>query len=607
MASKISTLIETEFQEKGADKTVNSVERLQSAESRLASTNRKLAASNGSLVKSFGKLKLGIAAAAAAVVAGAFAFSRMMGSTLDMADKIAKSADKIGVSTNALQEYRYAAGLAGVESNKLDDALGKFSKNMGELGRSSSATQTALKDLDPVLLTMLKNTSGVNAQLKIAFRGLKDIEDPAKRSAIAVALFGRSGQDLLNMVNNVDDLTKKARSLGLVIEERLLRSAEKANDAMSTLAQVLKTRVAVAMLELAPRIEQLANKLITHLPKIFDLIDKTGKLLGLWDTSPAERLLEITKEISQLQNKLMMTNGGAIPNGGSLFQFFDPYSIKKKIAALEEEREALKKLVNETTKLPPVGGPKNVEVRPYSGITDIWSLKQKYQDSWKDIPEIKDIQILHKKRLAELDELSAKIVAKKSPLENFAEEVSDYGTQMSETWVNGFRGMEDGLLDFIEGTKTAGEAVADMAKGIVRDINRMLIRKLITEPILGAMGFANGGTVGNYAGGGSIPSMASGGLRDRVPAMLEPGEFVIRKPMVSRIGESNLRSLNAHGKMGNGSPNISFNMVNETGQPLEAKQKSPMAFDGEKWVIDTVIKNYKSNGPLRTTLRGGKI
>lgn len=104
---------------------------------------------------------------------------------------------------------------------------------------------------------------------------------------------------------------------------------------------------------------------------------------------------------------------------------------------------------------------------------------------------------------------------------------------------------------------------------------------------------------------GSIPRMASGGMmRDRVPALLEPGEFVIRKPIARKIGASNLAQMNATGNTGSTSaPTI--NIKNE-GSPKTA-EASPPRFDGEKYVIDVIMRDLSTNGPIRRTLRGGAL
>ena len=57
----------------------------------------------------------------------------------------------------------------------------------------------------------------------------------------------------------------------------------------------------------------------------------------------------------------------------------------------------------------------------------------------------------------------------------------------------------------------------------------------------GVGGRSQGGTVHGFAGGGLVPGR---GHRDTVPAMLAPGEFVMRKSAVKKIGPQNMAAMN---------------------------------------------------------------
>ena len=105
---------------------------------------------------------------------------------------------------------------------------------------------------------------------------------------------------------------------------------------------------------------------------------------------------------------------------------------------------------------------------------------------------------------------------------------------------------------------------------------------------------ASGGPI-HMSAGGSVPN-----LRDKVPAMLEPGEFVLRKRAAQNIGRSGLNAMNAGG-MGTG--NVSVNITNN-GTPQEATAGQPK-FDGEKFVIDIVTKDMANNGAIRRSMRSG--
>lgn len=101
---------------------------------------------------------------------------------------------------------------------------------------------------------------------------------------------------------------------------------------------------------------------------------------------------------------------------------------------------------------------------------------------------------------------------------------------------NGIAGVMLKALDYIEtgdvrpwnevlGKKTAAQKAADAAERLAQ------ARRDRANP----NNFSTGGTVGG-----------TGGM-DSVPAMLTPGEYVIRKPIVDQVGESTLRRLNQGG------------------------------------------------------------
>jgi len=104
------------------------------------------------------------------------------------------------------------------------------------------------------------------------------------------------------------------------------------------------------------------------------------------------------------------------------------------------------------------------------------------------------------------------------------------------------------------------------------------------------------------ATGGLVHMAAGGMMRDRVPALLEPGEFVIRKPMAKAIGGPALNAMNGTGAMPGG--NVVVNIENK-GTPQDAEAKQPR-FDGEKFVIDIVTRDLRNNGPIRKSMRGDR-
>ena len=112
-------------------------------------------------------------------------------------------------------------------------------------------------------------------------------------------------------------------------------------------------------------------------------------------------------------------------------------------------------------------------------------------------------------------------------------------------------------------------------------------------------GNVSGGFIG---GGGAIQRFSQGGVvhRDSVPALLEPGEFVLRKPVARAIGGPALHQMNATGQS---APPVNVNITNK-GTPQDAKVAQPK-FDAQGMVIDIVLNDMKNNGPIKQSMRSG--
>jgi hypothetical protein len=97
--------------------------------------------------------------------------------------------------------------------------------------------------------------------------------------------------------------------------------------------------------------------------------------------------------------------------------------------------------------------------------------------------------------------------------------------------------------------------LAGKVPGIVKSVGNAA-KSIGNTVTLGLIpGLANGGVVRHFATGGAVRGFAPGGhvggsgTSDTVPAMLTPGEFVLRRAAVQALGVSNLNSINQSGAM----------------------------------------------------------
>src|SRR5690625_1297091 len=163
---------------------------------------------SGRVFSSLGKFALGFGAAAAAAGGALFALVNRVTAT---GDAIASTAQQLGVSTDALQEYQYAADQLGVSQDTMERAIGRLNQRMG---RAREGNEQYAAALDRLGITA-DNTEDAFVQV---IESLHQLEDSQQRAALAGELLGTNtarqlmpaieagGEALLALRNRAHDL-----------------------------------------------------------------------------------------------------------------------------------------------------------------------------------------------------------------------------------------------------------------------------------------------------------------------------------------------------------------------------------------------------------------
>jgi len=201
----------------------------------------------------------------AALVGGALATAAGIGLRRFVAfgDTVAKTADRIGISVEALQELRFAADRSGVSTSVFDQSLGAFSKRLGEARRGTGALATILRKSDPAFLKQIQRAQGVEEAFGLLVEKISSYENASDRSALAAAAFSRAGLPLVNLANagaeGMEALRLEARQLGFVLSEETARRSERLTDAWTNLGAVARGIATVIGAGLLPVVEQITG------------------------------------------------------------------------------------------------------------------------------------------------------------------------------------------------------------------------------------------------------------------------------------------------------------------------------------------------------------
>lgn len=239
-------------------------------EKRFADSGRGIAGVGRTLDTMKGKMD-SFGASMKTAVAGYFAaigidtLTRLVKSGLEYASSLGEQAQQLGVTTKALQEYRFAATQAGIEQGEMDQALSQLTRRMGDAAEGAKGPKKAFERLGVSIRDAKGNLIDAGDAIPLIAEGLEKIESPAERAAILVDLFGKAGQKLEPLLKggskSVNELRDAAQRLGVVLSEDQIKKADDAADTLGRLKKVLEAKIAGVVADNASSIVEMANAL----------------------------------------------------------------------------------------------------------------------------------------------------------------------------------------------------------------------------------------------------------------------------------------------------------------------------------------------------------
>jgi hypothetical protein len=222
------------------------------------------------------------AAAGAAVAVGLIAMTK---ASLANIDALAKQAKSLGLTTSAFQRMTLVAEEAGV-------GMGQLGQMLGLMQRATESGSKAFGELG-IALADIQGLAPDEQFAKVA-DALNKIEDPAKKTNLAMEIFGRSGRAAINMLSDYSakaaDAARFQERFGIAVGQATSDGVERANDAMGRLGQVFVGIGNQLAGFLAPAIEGVANGLIrfagrvvgakVELQQFFGTLENARSLLG---------------------------------------------------------------------------------------------------------------------------------------------------------------------------------------------------------------------------------------------------------------------------------------------------------------------------------------
>lgn len=155
------------------------------------------------------------------------------------ADRLDELSSRLGISTEQLSAWGYAAKLSGTDLESLTGSIQKFSKTVASATDANSRQGELFASLGINVKDAAGNLRDVEQLLPEVADRFKQLNNDTTEAALAQELFGRSGAELLEFLNRGSDglreLGEEARSLGGIIDDDTAAAAAAFNDELDKL------------------------------------------------------------------------------------------------------------------------------------------------------------------------------------------------------------------------------------------------------------------------------------------------------------------------------------------------------------------------------------
>jgi hypothetical protein len=158
---------------------------------------------------------------------------RRLGASID------DTAQRLGVGSDELQAFQYAAKLSGASIEDANTGLKFFQKNLGEAADKGGDAAAAFSKLGVNIRDGNGNVGETLDLLSGVAEGFSRLKTPAEKTTVAMQLFGRGGAALIPLLNQgqagVKQLYAEFQRLGGGLDQSTIKALAEADDELDRL------------------------------------------------------------------------------------------------------------------------------------------------------------------------------------------------------------------------------------------------------------------------------------------------------------------------------------------------------------------------------------
>lgn len=238
-------------------------------------------------------------------LAGASIIASLTGvvaATVTLGDNFDKMSLRTGMAVEQLSKLSYAAKISGTDNKALETSLRFLARRMDE---TASGVGEAKEVFDKLGISVTDTSGDLRSQMSVLTEAADKIAamtDETRQVAHAMDIFGaRSGPQLLPLLKQgsagIEELTKRAEELGLVLSTESAKAAAEFNDSMTDLRESVKMAA-----------YQIGNVLLPMLKPLVERLTETVGQVIAW-TKENPRLTRTLATFAAVVGGLMTVGG----------------------------------------------------------------------------------------------------------------------------------------------------------------------------------------------------------------------------------------------------------------------------------------------------------
>lgn len=243
---------------------------------------------------------------------------------MDGAATLTDTAERIGVGVQALQEWRYVADEAGVDTAKLEAGMEKLTGVMGKfkLGLGDAKLKPVFEELG-ITKAQLDNVTTADEMLTLLSDTLGQVGDRAKQVALARSLGIEELLPILRLGSDeIERFKNQASELGFVMGSETVAELDKADRAMERAGQQFRVIRDTTLAPLATLFSDLTSEIANSSVEISNMTSQ----LPAWQRALMQ-FAQFVPGVGAIVRRVADGAKGALPDNQDAFEHFDIKSL----------------------------------------------------------------------------------------------------------------------------------------------------------------------------------------------------------------------------------------------------------------------------------------